>query len=159
MNFAALTIVLALLWAALTGNFAGPNLLLGAILAFGALALLRNRVGVPRGLRRIWPIIVLGGVFVYELLSSAITVALLVLTPDLRARLRPAIVAVPLTVKSDAEITLLANLITLTPGTLSLDVSDDRSVLYVHVLMLKDRAALLAGIASGFERRIKAVFA
>ncbi|MEO8683865.1 MAG: Na+/H+ antiporter subunit E, partial [Devosia sp.] len=54
---------------------------------------------------------------------------------------------------------LLANLITLTPGTLSIDVSDDRSVLYVHALMLGDRAALLASIASGFERRIKAVFA
>jgi multicomponent Na+:H+ antiporter subunit E len=158
MNLAALTIVLTLLWAALTGSFAGPNLVLGAVLAFGALMLLRNRAGAPRGLRKIWPIAVLAAVFVYELLSSAIGVALLVLTPDLNARLRPAIIAVPLTVKSDAEITLLANLITLTPGTLSIDVSDDRSVLYVHALMLKDRASLLGSIASGFERRIKAVF-
>ena len=60
----------------------------------------------------------------------------MVLTPDLRGSLRPAIVAFPLTVKSDAEITLLANLITLTPGTLSVDVSEDRAVLYVHVLTL-----------------------
>jgi len=159
MNFAALTIVLTVLWAALTGSFAGPNLLLGAILAFGASSLLRHRIGGPRGLRKIWPIVALAGMFVYELLSSAISVALLVLSPNLKARLRPAIIAVPLTVKSDVEITLLANLITLTPGTLSIDVSDDKSVLYVHVLLLKDRASLLASIASGFERRIKAVFA
>ena len=159
MNFAALTIVLTVLWAALTGSFAGPNLLLGAILAFGASLLLRQRIGGPRGLGKIWPVIALGAVFVFELLSSAVSVALLVLSPNLSGRLRPAIIAVPLTVKSDAEITLLANLITLTPGTLSIDVSDDRSVLYVHALMFKDRAALLGSIASGFERRIKAVFA
>ena len=159
MSFAALIIVLTVLWSALTGSFAGPNLLLGAILAFGMLSLLRYRVEAPRVLRRIWPIAVLAIVFLYDLLASAITVALLVLSPNMKARLRPAIVAVPLTVKSDAEITLLANLITLTPGTLSLDVSDDRSVLYVHALVLDDRAALLAGIANGFERRVKAVFA
>ena len=159
MSFAALIIVLTVLWAALTGSFSGPNLLLGAVLAFGMLSLLRYRVEAPRVLRRIWPIVVLAIVFLYDLLGSAITVALLVLSPNMKARLRPAIVAVPLTVKSDAEITLLANLITLTPGTLSLDVSDDRSVLYVHALVLDDRAALLAGIANGFERRVKAVFA
>jgi multicomponent Na+:H+ antiporter subunit E len=158
MNFAALTIMLTVLWAALTGSFAGPNLLLGVILAFGASSLLRDRIGGPRGLGKVWPVIALGALFIYELLSSAVGVALLVLNPGLNARLRPAIIAVPLTVKSDAEITLLANLITLTPGTLSIDVSDDKSVLYVHVLMLRDRAAFLASVASGFERRIKAVF-
>ena len=158
MNRAMLTIVLTLLWAAITGSFSGPNLLLGLALAVAALFLLREFVGPMHGLRRLWSIAVLTGLFVYELLLSAVRVAVVVLTPNLRNRLRPAIVAVPLTVKSDAEITLLANLITLTPGTLSIDVSDDRSVLYVHVLMLEDRAALLAGIASGFEARIKAVF-
>jgi multicomponent Na+:H+ antiporter subunit E len=50
-------------------------------------------------------------------------------------------------------------MITLTPGTLSIDVSDDKSVLYVHALMLEDRATLLAEIATGFEQHILAVFA
>ncbi len=157
MNFAMLSIVLILLWTALTGSFSGPNLLLGAAIAAAALVLLRGSIGHPRTLRRVGPVIVLACVFGYELLASAVRVAMIVLTPKLR--LRPAIVAVPLTVKSDLEITLLANLITLTPGTLSIDVSDDRSVLYVHVLMLRDRAELLAGIATGFEKRILAVFA
>ena len=159
MNFALLTIVLTLLWAVMTANFSGANLLLGVVLAFFALLLLRRAVGSPSELRRIWPILLLARLFVYELLASALRVARLVLTPDVNERLRPAIVAVPLTVKSDIEITLLANLITLTPGTLSIDVSDDRSVLYVHALMLDDRAALLSDIASGFEAHIKAVFA
>lgn len=159
MNFALLTIVLALLWGALTGSFSGPNLLLGAVIATAALLLLRRSVGQPNGLRRVVPAMALAGLFLYELLLSAIKVALVVLAPNLRQQLRPAIVAVPLTVKSDLEIALLANLITLTPGTLSIDVSDDKSMLYVHVLMLDDRASLIAGIAEGFEKRILAVFA
>jgi multicomponent Na+:H+ antiporter subunit E len=159
VNFALLTIVLMLLWAAITGSFSGPNLLLGAVLGFAALWLGRERFGLPRGFRRLWPLTVLIGVFIYELLASAVRVAIIVLTPNLEEKLRPAIVAVPLRLKSDGQITLLANMITLTPGTLSIDVSDDKSVLYVHALMLEDRATLLAEIATGFEQHILAVFA
>jgi multicomponent Na+:H+ antiporter subunit E len=158
MKFALLIVVLALLWAALSGGFAGPNLLLGAIIAALALLLLRARIGKLEGVDRVVPIVMLAGLFLSELLLSALKVARLVLTPNMESHLRPAIVAVPLTVRSDLEITLLANLITLTPGTLSIDVSDDKSVLYVHVLTLKDRATLIAEVAQGFERRILAVF-
>jgi multicomponent Na+:H+ antiporter subunit E len=49
-------------------------------------------------------------------------------------------------------------MITLTPGTLSIDVAEDRSVIYVHVLQLGDREALIAEIANGFERRIAEIF-
>ncbi|WP_375449589.1 Na+/H+ antiporter subunit E [uncultured Devosia sp.] len=159
MNLAALMIVLTLLWGAMTGSFHGANLLLGAFLALLILMVLRGRTAGVAGLRRVGAIAMLAGMFIQELMLSAVRVALIVLMPDLRSRLQPAIVAVPLTLKSDVEITLLANMITLTPGTLSIDVSDDHSVLYVHVLTLNDREALLAGIASGFEARIRAVFA
>jgi len=54
---------------------------------------------------------------------------------------------------------LLANLITLTPGTLSVDVSQDRSLLYVHTLTLSTREALIADIAGGFEAKVREVFA
>lgn len=159
MSPAVIVIVLALGWATITGNFSGLNLLFGA--AIGALAalLLRSAFAPPRALRKLRRIISLALLFLYELMVSAIRVAIIVLTPDLKSALRPAIVAVPLTVKSDAEITLLANLITLTPGTLSVDVSDDRSLLYVHVLTLSTREALIADIASGFETKVKEVFA
>jgi multicomponent Na+:H+ antiporter subunit E len=52
------------------------------------------------------------------------------------------------------EITFLANLITLTPGTLSLDVSDDRSVLYVHGMFVEDPQQMREQIKNGFERRV-----
>jgi multicomponent Na+:H+ antiporter subunit E len=63
-------------------------------------------------------------------------------------------VAVPLDARTDAEIVLLANLITLTPGTLSLDLSDDRTVLYVHAMYLTDPDELRREIKEGFERRV-----
>jgi len=65
------------------------------------------------------------------------------------------IVAVPLDVRSEAGIALLANLVTLTPGTTSLHVSDDRRVLYVHALSLSDD--LVAQIKSGFEKHVMEV--
>jgi multicomponent Na+:H+ antiporter subunit E len=159
MTFALLTIVLALLWAFVTGSFTALNLGFGMLIALGALYILREPLGRPKAFRKFGLVVGLIGLFLKELMLSAVRVSLVVLSPNLKARLRPAIIAVPLTVKSDAEIALLANLITLTPGTLSIDVSEDRSVLYVHALDLDTREALIADIATGFEARIREVFA
>ena len=90
--------------------------------------------------------------FIRELIVSALKVAWLAVQP--RLNLRPAIIAHPLTVNTDAQITLLANLITLTPGTLSVDVSADRKFLYVHAIDIDSGEALIGDIAAGFERRI-----
>jgi len=158
MNVALMIVGLAVVWAAITGNFTALNLLLGAGIGTVTVLLLRNSFASPRLLRRLQRIVSLALVFAWELVVSAVRVAIIVLTPDLKSALRPAIIAFPLTVKSDAEITLLANMITLTPGTLSIDVAEDRSVLYVHVLQLGDRDELIAGIANGFERRIREIF-
>jgi multicomponent Na+:H+ antiporter subunit E len=67
-------------------------------------------------------------------------------------RARPGIVAIPLDVEGDAAIVLLANLITLTPGAFSLDVSGDRRVLFIHTLYADD--AFRREIKEGFERRV-----
>ena len=158
MTFALLAILM-LAWVAVTGSLTAANLLLGLVLAIVATWLLRRTFTLPPFWRRTWAIVSLTLLFLRELLMSAIRVAAIVLKPDVRSAIRPAIIAFPLSVTSDAEITLLANLITLTPGTLSVDVADDRSVLYVHVLDLADRDALIAEIANGFEKRVKAVFA
>lgn len=159
MKLTLLVVLLALLWAAMTGTFTGLNLLLGA--GFGALALwlLRGAFAPPRAVRKLKQAISLALLFLYELAASAVRVSLVVLTPDLKSALRPAIIAFPLSLRSDGEITLLANLITLTPGTLSVDVSDDRTTLYVHVLTLGTREALIADIAGGFEARIRELYA
>ncbi|MEO5806003.1 Na+/H+ antiporter subunit E [Devosia sp.] len=159
MSIALLLLVLALIWAAMTGAFSMLNMVLGLAVAGLALLILRDRIAFPSVLRRLWKVTELLALFLRELLTSALRVGLLVLAPGLKHRLRPAIIAVPLTIRGDAQVTLLANLITLTPGTLSVDAAADNSVLYVHVLMLDSKEALIADIARGFEAKIIEVFA
>ncbi len=104
---------------------------------------------------RMWRWLVLLGYFVRELILGALNVAWLVVQP--RRRPRPAFISYPLTVTTDLQITLLAYLITLTPGTLSVDVSDDRKTLLVHTLDVVDPEALIGHIAAGFEAKVLGV--
>lgn len=94
--------------------------------------------------------------FIKELVLSALKVAWLVVQPS--PKLRPGIIAYPLTVASDAEITLLANMITLTPGTLSIDVSEDRHTLYIHAIDIESREKLIGDIAAGLETVVLRAF-
>src|SRR5690606_7209369 len=123
MTFVFLVITLAVIWAAVTGSFSVLNLLLGALVAAIACLFIRDRIDRPHLGRRLWRIVSLALLFLTELALSAWRVAVLVLSPNMHKRLAPAIIAYPLTVTTDIQITLLANLITLTPGTLSVDVS------------------------------------
>lgn len=158
MSRILMTFLLALGWAAATGSFTLFNLVVGAALGGLALFVVRDRVVGPRLGHRLGRIGALALHFVVDLVLSATRVALLVIRPDMQGHLKPAIVAFPLTAKSDAEIALLANIITLTPGTLSLDISEDRKYLYVHAVCMDDREKLISGIASGFEARVIEVF-
>jgi multicomponent Na+:H+ antiporter subunit E len=90
--------------------------------------------------------------FVWEMILANLRVAYDVITPAYH--MRPGILAIPLEAQTDDEITLLANFISLTPGTLSLDVSDDRKVLYIHAMFIDDEEKLRKEIKSGFERRL-----
>jgi len=90
--------------------------------------------------------------FFIQLVRGALSVALRAISSW--RTLRPVIIDYPLTVHTDVQITLLANLITLTPGTLSVDVSDDRKTLRIHVLDAPDGEAVVGQIAAGFETRV-----
>ena len=152
MNALLMNIILALTWAAVTGTFTAGNLLAGFGLGFGVMLITRQIIGVPGYGYRTQQVLGLAGFFIWELIKANLRVAYDVLTPGYQ--IRPGVVAIPLDVKTDAEITLLANLITLTPGTLSLDVSVDRRVLYIHAIYLDDPETLRRQIKQGFERRI-----
>ncbi len=158
MIFVLAGLILALLWTAITSDFTFGNLVLGGAVGFAALWLMRDQIVHPTLARRLGRALSLAGLFLFELALSAFRVALLVLRPDMKRHLKPAIIAFPLSVKTDPEITLLANLITLTPGTLSVDVSNDRKTLYVHALSVTDRDQLVKDIAGGFEAKIREVF-
>lgn len=107
--------------------------------------------------RKVPKIISLIGFFIKELVIASLKVAYDVMTPDFL--MKPAVIAFPLDAKSDLEITVLASLISLTPGTLSIDVTDDRKILYVHAMYIKDGNLdkLKREIKHGFERRILAI--
>jgi multicomponent Na+:H+ antiporter subunit E len=102
--------------------------------------------------RRLAAVIRLMLLFLWQIVLANLRVAYDVLTP--RHHMRPGIIALPLDVGSDVEITLLANLITLTPGSLSLEVSVDHKVLYVHAMYIDDVEALQRRIKGSLERRI-----
>ncbi|MEF2073189.1 Na+/H+ antiporter subunit E [Consotaella aegiceratis] len=149
-------ILLALLWVFVTGSFTLVNLAFGFVIAAMAMALINDeseRVGYIQRSRRVVSLAVF---FLGQLLLSAWRVAMVVLTPKMN--LKPGIFAYPLQVETDFQITLLANMITLTPGTLSVDVSEDRSTLYVHALDCSDPDGARQEIADGFERKILEAF-
>jgi multicomponent Na+:H+ antiporter subunit E len=148
-----LNVLLAVAWVALTGDYQASNLALGFVLGYLLLRLTQHSSTTTRYVRQ-WQLwIALIGYFLRELLLSSWRVVVQVLRP--RMQMRPAVVAIPLDVQSDAGITLLGNLITLTPGTLTLDVSTDRRTMYVHTMDVgEDVAAFRRSIKEGFERRI-----
>ena len=145
-------LLLALAWLMLTGRFTPANLVLGLTIAYLLLWLAQPVTGRSRYFQKVW--IAFGFIlFVFwELTKANLRVAFEVVT--LKHRMRPGVVAVPLDARTDGEITLLANLITLTPGSLSLDVSTDRRVLYVHSMYVKDVEQFRRSIKRGLERRV-----
>ncbi len=145
-------LLLALLWEAMTGRTDAANLLLGFALGYAVLWWLKPLLGPTQYFRKLPESIQFTFFFLRELIHSNFRVAWDVISP--KSQRKPGIVAIPLDVSSDTEITFLANLITLTPGTLSLDVSDDRRVLYVHGMFVEDPQRMREQIKNGFERRV-----
>lgn len=156
MRLVLLNVVLAFAWAAVSGSFTLVNVLFGFALGGLAISLIREQVGPPGYYRRALMVLQLAVIFLSELVQSSVRVAGIVLSP--KRDLSPAIVAYPLEAKTDFQITMLANLVTLTPGTLSLDVSDDCRTLYIHCIDVPDTDELIRDIRETFERRIIRTF-
>ncbi len=156
MKYSLLNIALALAWTSLTGEFNEVNFAWGLLLGYFLLFLLRDVVGTTRYCNKVWQVIYFTLYFVWQLGLANFIVAWEVITPKLH--MRPAIIAVPIDLKQDFEITLLANLITLTPGTLSLEVSEDKRTLYVHAMYVDDIEEFRRSIKNGFETRVRELF-
>lgn len=152
MIYFIFNIFLALIWALASGHISLPSLAIGFVLGFVVLWFAQPMMGPSRYFRRLPIAIRFAGFFLWQLVLSNLRVAYDVITP--RLHMQPGVVAVPLDAKTDQEITLLANLITLTPGTLSLDVSKDRRTLYVHAMFVDSPDSVRDSIKNGFERRL-----
>ena len=156
-------LLMTLVWAALDGSFEVGTLLLGVLLS-GAVLYVSQPLFAPeeeypstgsvQPIRRTWRVLILAVVFLREVVLSALQVAWQVMQPTLS--IRPAVIEYPLHVQTDHEITTLANMISLTPGTLSLDVAPDRSAIYVHAISVStpDGQEVIGSIKGSLEKHI-----
>lgn len=151
-----LNVLLALAWVALTGQLTPINFGFGFAVGYLLLWLARRATGESTYFKKVWQVIRFTGFFTWQLVLANLRVTVEILTRP--HTMRPAVVAVPLDVTSPGAITLLANLITLTPGTLSLDVAPNGNMLYVHAMHVRDADSFRQEIKEGFERYIKEIF-
>ena len=127
-------LLFALLWPILVVELTAYNLLVGAALALLLLSAVSS--GSGSFARRLWAFLHYLVVFLWELLTANVLIALLALRR--RPELYPHLIAVPLRLTSDAGISLLAATITLLPGTVAMGVSADRKILYAHAINIRD---------------------
>lgn len=157
MSLFVINLILALVWVALTDSLNLSGILVGYAIGFGALWLAKPLYGDDGNyFVRLFRSLHLVLYFFYELVVSSLRVAWAVIVPS--SVKHPAFLTMPLDVKSDLEIMLVANLISLTPGTLSIDVSEDRSSLLVHAMFAEDPEAEVKGLKDGMERMVARVF-
>jgi multicomponent K+:H+ antiporter subunit E len=152
-----LSLLLMLLWLLLNNSAAPGHLVLGAV--FGIL--------IPRFTQRFWPeplvlhrpglVFRFAGRVLWDIVVANFAVAKIVLGPS--AAIRPAFVHVPLDVQPEFAVTMLAAVISLTPGTVTADVDPERRFLLVHALSVDDPEALVQQIKIRYEAPIKEIFA
>lgn len=94
--------------------------------------------------------------FLWQLVITNVAVAREVLLPRSRSQIRPAVVAVRLRTRSGRLATIIANAITLTPGTLTIDARGRPALLYVHVLSFTDEASAVADVEDLERRAVRA---
>lgn len=148
----AWNVLLAVVWIASVGEITLTSLLLGFVLGYFVLWLTGDLLGAGKYCSKVIRIFEFLVFFLWELLLANLRVAYDVVTPTFH--MRPGILAMPLDAKTDFEIMLLANLISLTPGTLSLDVSADRRFLYIHAMYIRDAEEEKLKLKNGFEQRL-----
>ncbi|HNO75126.1 Na+/H+ antiporter subunit E [Nitrosomonas mobilis] len=151
-----LTPILAILWLLLVNSIESGQIVLGLFLGW-----LLPKLTIqfwPEQIRIYRPLLLLKflGIFLLDIILANFTVARLILgSPQ---SLRPLFVTIPLDVQSGLAISFLANVISLTPGTVSSRVSPDHRYLLVHALNETDPAALIATIKSRYEAPLKEIF-
>jgi len=106
-------------------------------------------------LRRVWLVVLLVGIYLKELAISSMVLARTAFAWKLTTS--PAIVAIPINLRTDLGIAALANLVSLTPGTTALHVSEDRSTLYIHCLDAPSIPQIIRDIKDTFEHRIREI--
>jgi multicomponent Na+:H+ antiporter subunit E len=147
-----LNMVLAFLWMFIKVSYDPISFLKGYIFGLIVIFVLRRYFHSRFYLFRLWSFIKLIFIFIKELILSNVAIVKIVLKPTLD--MRPAIFAMDTELTKDWQITLLSSLITLTPGTLVIDVSEDNKTLFIHAMNIGEVEEEINSIKNSFEKAI-----
>lgn len=147
-----MNLLLSFIWVALTGSMYYTNFVFGFMLGFGILWIMNRNEGDRSYFYKVPRIISFVFYFIWQMIKANLQVAYDVITP--RYFMRPGIVKFPLNARTETEINLLSMMISLTPGTLILDISEDRKTMYIHVMYLDNPEKFVRQMKTGLERRL-----
>ena len=147
-----MNLLLSFIWVALTGSMYYTNFVFGFMIGFFILWIMNRNDTDRRYFYKVPRIISFVFYFLYEMVKANVQVAYDVMTP--RYFMKPGIVRFPMDAVTEMEINLLSTMISLTPGTLILDISEDRKTMYIHVMYLNDPERFVRDTKSGLERRL-----
>lgn len=147
-----MNLLLSFIWVALTGSLYYSNFLFGYLMGFAILWIMNRQEADRRYFNRVPKTIGFIFYFLYEMIAANVQVAYDVITP--KYFFKPGIIRYPLEARTDIEINLLSTMISMTPGTLILDISEDKKSLFIHVMYLRDREHFIKQIKKGFEYKL-----
>jgi len=150
-----MNLIIAFMWMLLNESYTMPTFIWGFLAGMGLLFLFQKFIPGKFYMFRVFKIIGLILLFIRELILSNIDIVKLVYKKELN--FEPGIFSYPLQVEKDWQITLLANLITLTPGTLSVAISEDNSKIFIHAMHIDDIEESIQSIKETFEKSIMEV--
>jgi multicomponent Na+:H+ antiporter subunit E len=147
-----MNLLLSFIWVALTGSLYYSNFLFGFLIGFFILWIMNRQETDRRYFNKVPKTIGFLFYFLYEMIAANVQVAYDVVTPNYF--FKPGIIRYPLEAVTDIEINLLSSIISMTPGTLILDISEDKKFLFIHVMYLKNQEHFITQIKKGFEHRL-----
>lgn len=168
------SLIFALLWTILSSELTLINYVFGYIISFlillyvGGIAfpledkhkgksfLVKYSYILLKIVERIWKIFVLLVYFLFELIKANFIVTFEILTPNFY--MEPGVIAYPLSLKTDFQISIFANFLTLTPGSLTIDISPDKKTMFIHFMYIKDPDKFIERLKNDLEKRILDVF-
>lgn len=145
-------LLLTIIWVLATGTFSEENFIFGFLISFCILYI----ITINSEDRKYFTILPKLVSFLLFMSWEIIKANLVTVKESLyaKSKLEPAVVAVPLTVISDIEITMLATMVSVTPGTLVMDISDDKKVMYIHVMHMTNKQDFIDEVKNKFEKRL-----
>jgi len=150
------SLLLFVVWLLLNNSFSAGHITLAAFFAITIPWLVTGMRDEHPKIRKPWLAVRYFFMVLKDILVANIEVALLIIGPI--KKLKPGFVAIPINLDSDLGITILASTVSLTPGTVSAEISKDRAWLYIHALHLDNEEELISSIKQRYEKPIKEIF-